>query len=65
MCTMIVKEAIAHYVAGGSQVICIFIDASNAFDKIEYGKLFNLLFRRNLPACYLDNNEYAYIPPSK
>jgi len=49
MRTMTVKEAISHSVAGGSQVICTFINATKAFDKIEYGKLFNLMFCRNLP----------------
>jgi len=50
---MIVKEVIVHYVAGGSQVLCTFIDATKAFDKIEYGKLFNLLLGRNLPGAVI------------
>jgi len=48
-----VKEAIAHYVAGGSQVICTFIDVPIAFDKIEYGTLLNFLLGRNLPAAVI------------
>jgi len=34
------------------QVICTFIDATKAFDKIEYGKL-NLLLGRNLLAAVI------------
>jgi len=32
----------------GSQIICTLIDATKAFDKIEHGKLFNLLLSRSL-----------------
>ena len=49
MCTMIVKEVISYYVNNGSQVACTFLDATKAFDRVEYCKLFNLLLIRQLP----------------
>ena len=47
---MILKEVISFYVNNNSQINCIFLDASKAFDRVEYGKLFQLLIDRNLPS---------------
>jgi len=49
MCSMIVKEVIAYYVNSDSNVHCVFLDLSKAFDKVEYCKLFNLLLNRHIP----------------
>lgn len=49
MCSMILNETISYYVNSNSQVNCVFLDATKAFDRIEYGKLFQLLLDRNLP----------------
>lgn len=49
MCSMIAKEVIAHYVNSNSNVHCVFLDSSKAFDKVEYCKLFNLLLDRHIP----------------
>jgi len=49
MCSMILKEAISFYVNNNSSVDCVFLDASKAFDHVEYGKLFQLLLDSNLP----------------
>jgi len=49
MCSMIVKEVIAYYVNSDSNVHCVFLDSSKAFDKVEYCKLFNLLLNRHIP----------------
>ena len=49
MCTMIVKEAVAHYINSNSDVHCVFLDSSKAFDRVEYCKLFKLLLARNIP----------------
>ena len=49
MCTMIVKEVIAYYNSCYTNVQCVFLDSSKAFDKIEYCKLFRLLLDRNIP----------------
>ena len=49
MCTMVVKETISYYINNGSPVTCTFLDASKAFDRVEYCKLFNLLVARGMP----------------
>ena len=36
MCTMVLKEAIAYYVNNGSSVFCTLLDATKAFDRVEY-----------------------------
>jgi len=49
MCSMILKESVAYYVNNGSSVYCCFLDATKAFDHVEYCKLFRMLIKRNLP----------------
>jgi hypothetical protein len=51
MCTMILKETIAYYTNNKSPVFCTFLDATKAFDRVNFCKLFRLLIKRNLPAC--------------
>ena len=55
MYTIVLKESIAYYVNNGSSVYCTFLDASEAFDRVEYSKLFRLLVKRQLglPAVIL------------
>ena len=53
MCTSVIKEVIAHYNARGSNVYACLLDASKAFDRLNHGKLFNILLKRNLPAVVL------------
>ena len=53
MCTLIIKEIIAHYIARGSEVFSCFIDASETFDKINVVQLFNLLLKRDISASLL------------
>jgi len=53
MCTMVLKETISHYVKNQSSVYCTFLDASKAFDRVHYSKLFRLLVKRGLPACII------------
>ena len=53
LCTMISKETIAYYVENQSPVFCTFLDASEAFDKVNYCKLFNLLLKRELPVLII------------
>jgi len=53
MCTMILKETVAYYLNKGSPVFCTFLDASKAFDRVNYCKLFRLLIKRDLPACII------------
>ena len=51
MCTMVLKETLAYYRTNQSSVYCTFLDASKAFDRVHYCKLFRLLINRGLPAC--------------
>jgi len=51
MCTMVLKETISYYSSNHSSVYCTFLDASKAFDRVNFCKLFRLLIKRGLPAC--------------
>ena len=50
LCSVIYLETLQYYRQNGSQVFSCLLDASKAFEHIHYGKLFNMLFGRNLPA---------------
>ena len=51
LCSMIMKESISYYINNNSSVFCTFLDASKAFDRVQYCKLFKLLMSRQVPAC--------------
>jgi hypothetical protein len=53
MCTMVLKESISYYVSNQSSVFCTFLDASKAFDRVRYCKLFRLLVVRQVPALII------------
>lgn len=67
MCTMVLKETLSYYLSNRSNVFCTFLDATKAFDRINYCKLFNLLLCRSLPYCIirvllsLYTNNYVYV----
>ena len=48
MCTAVLKEVIDRYLRGNSNVYCCLLDASKAFDKVHYGKLFKMLLSKNI-----------------
>ena len=48
VCTVILKEVIQNYIEGRSNVYCCLLDASKAFDKVHYGKLFTILLAKNV-----------------
>ena len=50
LCTFVLKETLAYYVNNQTTVFCTFLDASKAFDRINYCKLFRLLINRGMPA---------------
>ena len=47
-CTFVVEETINYYKQHDSNVYTVLLDASKAFDKINYVKLFNLLVNRGM-----------------
>jgi hypothetical protein len=53
MCTMVLKETLSYYVSNNSCTFCTFLDATKAFDRVNYCKLFHLLIKRGLPASVI------------
>ena len=51
LCTVVLKEIIGIYVRKKSDVYCSLLDASKAFNKVHYGKLFNVLLSRDIYHC--------------
>ena len=52
-CTFVVKETVQYYLNGGSIVYAMLLDASKAFDRVQFIKLFRLLLSRGLcPVIY-------------
>ena len=48
MCTFALNETISYYTYNGSQTYALFLDASKAFDRLNYVKLFKKLLERNM-----------------
>ena len=48
MCTMVLKETVAYYTSHESSVHCVMLDATKAFDRVDYYKLFAKLINRNI-----------------
>jgi len=49
MCSLILKECIAYYNNNHSTVFCTMLDATKAFDRVEYCRLFRELMARQVP----------------
>ena len=52
-CTLLFKETISYYTRNDSSVYCVLLDATKAFDRISYVKLFRKLIDRKLPAIVI------------
>jgi hypothetical protein len=55
-CTMVLKETVSHdpnYTKSYSFVFCTFLDATRAFHRVNFCKLFHLLLKRGLLACLI------------
>ena len=52
-CSVIYKERTDNYNRNGSNVYSCLLDASKAFDKIHYGKLFDVLLKKGVPFCII------------
>ena len=53
MCIATLKGIASHSNAKGSQVFMCMLDATKAFDKFDFVKLFELLMRRDIPGVFL------------
>ena len=53
MCSFLVIETIQYYRSQGSNVYAVLLDASKAFDKVQYNKLFKLLIKRKVCSIIL------------
>ena len=49
LCTGMLIETVNHFLENDSEVYGCLLDASKAFDKVHYGKLFEILISRNVP----------------
>lgn len=49
MCTLVLKEVVKHYANHNTDVYSCYVDASKAFDRVRYDKLFTLLMERGMP----------------
>lgn len=50
-CSFVAMEAVNHYVQRGANVYSVLLDASKAFDRVQYVRLFKLLLKKH--ACPL------------
>lgn len=53
LCTLISKEVISHYLNGNSNIYSCLLDASKAFDRVHFGRLFRLLLAKPIPKCVI------------
>jgi len=53
MCTSVLKEVASYYKSRNTQIYVCMLDASKAFDRVHYGKLFQLLRNRDIPPIYI------------
>jgi len=50
MCSFVLKEALKYYNSNRGTVYCVMLDASKAFDRVQYCKLSRKLLSRQMPA---------------
>ena len=53
MCTSLIKKVISYHTSNCSSVNCTLLDATKAFDRVNYCKLFKLLNDRQMPPIIL------------
>ena len=51
MRTLALKEVAKYYTSRRGQVYCCLLDATKAFDRVRFDKLFEILIERNVPVC--------------
>ena len=63
-CTFVMKETVSYYINNGNYVYAAFLDATKAFDRVNYCKLFKLLLKRDVPPCVIRLIMSMYIDQS-
>lgn len=53
MAVSVVKEVVSHYLLRNSDVYMCLLDASKAFDKVHFRKLFEIMMERNIPSLVI------------
>ena len=53
MCTAAMREIVSYYTSRSSRVYMCALDATKAFDKVYFPKLFHMLLKRNIPCVIL------------
>ena len=53
VCSMVLKETLAYYSVDGGTAFCTFLDATKAFDRVDYCKIFRELLKRDIPSVYV------------
>ena len=61
MCSLAYYEVINHYLCNHSNVYSCLLDASKAFDRVHYGKFFNILLYKKVPFVIIRFLLDAYI----
>ena len=51
MCTLVLKEVAIYYTPRRGQMYCCLLDATKAFDRVRFDKLFEIIIERNVPVC--------------
>ena len=64
MCSFAIQEIISYYNNHKTNVVCTLLDASKAFDRIEYCILFNKLLNRNICPVIVRLLLYMYLNQS-
>ena len=59
-CTYVMMETISHYNANCSNVYALMLDASKAFDRVNYCELFRVLLKRQVSPLVLRFLLYMY-----
>ena len=47
-CTFVAQEVVSYFVKHNSSVYCVLLDASQAFDCVQYMILFEVLLKQNI-----------------
>ena len=62
LCSTMVVETVQYYLEKGDHSVCVLLlDASKAFDKVSFEKLFDILLSRDVCPCIIKLLLYMYV----